>query len=59
MHSRDLRAKLEVSIEKVVSLVKAQENMPTLESDYASDSEDVSGFFALVYYYIVNGVAII
>ena len=38
----DLRAKLEVSIDKVVELVKKHEHSPTLESDYASDSEDVS-----------------
>ena len=38
----DLRAKLEVAIDKVIELVKKQEHAPALESDYASDSEDVS-----------------
>ena len=33
---------MEVAIERVIQLVKEQEQNPTLESDYASDSEDVS-----------------
>ena len=38
---RDLRAKLEVAVEKILDLSKQQEE-PPLDSDYTSDSEDVS-----------------
>ena len=41
LHS-DIRAKLEMSITHVMDLHKRQEEMVVEESDYTSDSEDVS-----------------
>jgi len=38
----DIRAKLEISITHVIDLRKRQEEMVVEESDYTSDSEDVS-----------------
>jgi len=39
---RDLRARLELAVERVSQLVKEQEQGQTQDSDYTSDSEDVS-----------------
>ena len=45
VHFRDLRAKLEVHIDNVIRLQKeaAEQGVPE-DSDYTSDSEDVSVF---------------
>ena len=42
VHFSDLRAKLEVAIGHVAELAKHQESYHTEESEYNSDSEDVS-----------------
>ena len=39
---RDLRARLELGVERVAKLVKEQEQSQPQDSDYTSDSEDVS-----------------
>ena len=39
---RDLRARLELGVERVAKLVKEHEQSQPQDSDYTSDSEDVS-----------------
>lgn len=47
---RDLRAKLEIAIEKVMELGKQQEHTVYQDSDYNSDSEEVSNLHMNEYF---------